>query len=47
MSQTILLVEDNQTIYRSVLEHLGYRVLGAGDGKRGVAMAREAFRTPS
>lgn len=44
MSQTILLVEDNQdnqTIYRVILEHYGYRVLVAGDGERGVAVARE------
>jgi CheY-like chemotaxis protein len=46
MSQTILLVEDNednQTIYRVILEYHGYRVLIAGDGERGVAMAREAM----
>jgi CheY-like chemotaxis protein len=46
MTQTILLVEDNednQAIYRVILEHSGYRVIIAGDGERGVALARESL----
>lgn len=41
---TILLVEDNednQTIYRTILEHHGFRVIQARDGVAGVQMARE------
>ncbi|HEX6751134.1 MAG TPA: response regulator [Longimicrobium sp.] len=44
MSRTILLVEDhedNRIVYRTMLEHFGYRVLLAGDGGEGVRMARE------
>lgn len=41
----ILLVEDNadnRIIYRTMLEHTGYTVLEAGDGKTGLETAREA-----
>ena len=41
---TILLVEDNednQAIYRVILEHHGYQVLQARNGEEGVRMARE------
>ncbi len=44
MSRTILLVEDhedNRIVYRTMLEHFGYRVLLAGDGGEGVRMARD------
>ena len=44
MGTTILIVEDNpdnQTIYRTILEHYGYRVLTAGNGEDGVRIARE------
>jgi len=40
----ILVVEDNERnakLLRDVLEHRGYRVLVAGTGEDGVAMARE------
>lgn len=40
----ILLVEDqqdNQTIYRLILEHAGYTVLHAWDGAEGLRLARE------
>jgi DNA-binding response OmpR family regulator len=43
MSQTILIVEDDDLIVESVrygLEHEGYRVLAAYDGANGLAMAR-------
>ena len=46
MSRTILLVEDhedNRIVYRTMLEHFGYRVLLAGDGGEGVRLAREAL----
>ena len=42
--KTILLVEDNEdnlVVYRTILEHLGYRVVEARDGEEGVARARE------
>jgi CheY-like chemotaxis protein len=41
--RTILLVEDNEDnriIYSTVLRHLGYTVIEAGDGKQAVALAR-------
>jgi signal transduction histidine kinase/ActR/RegA family two-component response regulator len=41
---TILLVEDNtdnRTIYRTILEHFGYRVLEARDGETAIRLARE------
>lgn len=44
MSRTILLVEDhedNRIVYRTILEHVGYTVLLAGDGVEGVRLARE------
>jgi two-component system cell cycle response regulator DivK len=44
MSPTLLLAEDNEdnrTIYRTILEHLGYGVLEARDGAAAVQMARE------
>jgi len=42
--KTILLVEDNEdnlVVYRTILEHVGYRVVEARDGEEGVARARE------
>ena len=44
MPRTILLVEDhedNRIVYRTILEHVGYTVLLAGDGPEGVRLARE------
>ena len=44
VTRTILLVEDhedNRIVYRTILEHYGYRVLLAGDGGDGVRIARE------
>jgi two-component system, cell cycle response regulator DivK len=41
--KTILLVEDNEdnlVVYRTILEHVGYRVLEARDGEEGVSRAR-------
>ena len=32
--------QDNRFIYRSMLLHLGYRVVEAGDGNEAIAMAR-------
>lgn len=43
-SKTVLLVEDNEdnrTVYRTILEHFGYRVIEAQNGEDGVRMARE------
>jgi CheY-like chemotaxis protein len=43
-SKTVLLVEDNEdnrTVYRTILEHFGYRVIEARNGEDGVRMARE------
>jgi two-component system, cell cycle response regulator DivK len=40
----ILLVEDNpdnRGIYRTILEHGGFRVLEAEDGEKGIQLARE------
>jgi two-component system, cell cycle response regulator DivK len=42
--KTVLLVEDNEdnlVVYRTILEHVGYRVLEARDGEEGVRRARE------
>ena len=42
--KTILLVEDNEdnlVVYRTILEHVGYRVIEARDGEEGVSRARE------
>ncbi|HEY0095331.1 MAG TPA: response regulator [Archangium sp.] len=44
MSATILLVEDNadnQAIYSTILEHVGFTVIQAWDGEEGVRLARE------
>jgi two-component system, cell cycle response regulator DivK len=41
---TVLLVEDNednQAIYRTILEHFDYEVLDARNGKRGIELAQE------
>lgn len=41
--KTVLLVEDNEdnlVVYRTILEHVGYRVIEARDGEEGVAAAR-------
>jgi two-component system, cell cycle response regulator DivK len=43
-SKRILLVEDhedNRNIYRTILEHYGYRVLIATDGQNGIRLARD------
>lgn len=43
-SRTVLIVEDNRdnrTIYRTILEYFGFRVLEAVDGAQGVRHARE------
>ena len=43
-SKTVLLVEDNEdnlVVYRTILEHVGYRVIEARDGEEGIARARE------
>ena len=40
--KTILLVEDNEdnlVVYRTILEHVGYKVIEARDGEEGVARA--------
>jgi two-component system, cell cycle response regulator DivK len=42
--KTVLLVEDNEdnlVVYRTILEHVGYRVIEARDGEEGVSRARE------
>ncbi len=42
---TVLIVEDNadnRVIYRTILEHFGYRVLEAADGEAGIRTVREA-----
>lgn len=42
--KTILLVEDNEdnlVVYRTILEHVGYRVIEARDGEEGVSRARD------
>ncbi len=42
--KTVLLVEDNEdnrTVYRTILEHFGYRVIEARNGEDGIRMARE------
>lgn len=43
--KTVLLVEDNEdnlVVYRTILEHVGFKVLEARDGEEGVSRAREA-----
>lgn len=45
MNSTILLVEDNEdnrTIYRTILEHVGYVVVEAADGEEGIRRARDS-----
>lgn len=45
MRRTILLVEDHEDtriVYRTVLEHFGYRVLEALDGGGGIRHARDS-----
>jgi CheY-like chemotaxis protein len=42
--KTVLLVEDNEdnlVVYRTILEHVGFRVIEARDGEEGVSRARE------
>lgn len=42
--KTVLLVEDNEdnlAVYRTILDHVGYRVLEARDGEEGVVRARD------
>jgi PleD family two-component response regulator len=42
--KTVLLVEDNEdnlVVYRTILEHVGFRVLEARDGEEGVSRAKE------
>lgn len=42
-TKTVLLVEDNddnRLVYRTILEHVGYRVLEARDGEEGVSRAK-------
>ncbi|HEX8273129.1 MAG TPA: response regulator [Longimicrobiaceae bacterium] len=44
MTHTILLVEDNEdniTVYRTILEHSGFRVLEARDGPEGIRAVRD------
>lgn len=41
--KTVLLVEDNEDnliVYRTILDHVGYRVIEARDGEEGVSRAR-------
>jgi len=43
-NKTVLLVEDNEdnrTVYRTILEHYGYRVVEARNGEDGIRLARE------
>jgi two-component system cell cycle response regulator DivK len=45
VNSTILLVEDNEdnrTIYRTILEHVGYVVVEAADGEEGLQRARDS-----
>ena len=42
--KTILLVEDNEdnlVVYRTILEHVGYKVIEARDGEEGVSRATQ------
>lgn len=42
-AKIVLLVEDNEdnlVVYRTILEHVGYRVIEARDGEEGVTQAR-------
>lgn len=41
---TVLIVEDNEdnrTVYRTILEHFGFRVIETEDGEAGIRKARE------
>ena len=43
-TKTVLLVEDNEdnlVVYRTILEHVGFKVLEARDGEEGVNRAKE------
>jgi two-component system, cell cycle response regulator DivK len=43
-NKTVLLVEDNEdnlVVYRTILEHVGYKVIEARDGEEGVNRAQE------
>jgi len=43
-AKTVLLVEDNEDnliVYRTILDHVGYRVIEARDGEEGVSRAAE------
>ena len=43
-TKTVLLVEDNEdnlVVYRTILEHVGYKVIEARDGEEGVVRARQ------
>jgi CheY-like chemotaxis protein len=43
-AKTVLLVEDNEdnlVVYRTILEHVGFRVIEARDGEEGVNRAKE------
>lgn len=43
--KTVLLVEDNEDnllVYRTILEHVGYRVIEARDGEEGIESAHSA-----
>jgi two-component system cell cycle response regulator DivK len=43
-AKTVLIVdhnEDNRTVYRTILEHFGYRVIEARNGEDAVRMARD------
>ncbi len=42
--KVVLLVEDNEdnlVVYRTILDHVGYRVIAARDGEEGARRARE------
>ena len=42
--KTVLLVEDNEdnlVVYRTILEHVGFKVIEARDGEEGVSRAKE------
>ncbi len=42
--KTVLLVEDNEdnlVVYRTILEHVGFRVIEARDGEEGVRQAKK------
>lgn len=44
ITKTVLLVEDNEdnlVVYRTILEHVGYKVIEARDGEEGVLQARQ------